>query len=146
MFSLDLQSFRVTDASLTVADSVAQASFHSVSNVQPLEDGRILFTQSSLTSPAEVFVWSPPGVIEQITRLSEEGLKGKTLDAGEEFWVTGSDGFNVQSWVLKPKGYVKGSGKKWPVLLIVHGGPQSGLFLCFSYAACVPKITNQSVR
>lgn len=122
-----------TDANLTVADPVALTSSHSVSHVQPLEDGRILFMRSSFKNPSEVFTYSESSSpkIEQITRLSEEGLQGKTLDAGEEFWTIGDNGFKIQSWVLKPHGYVKGSGKKWPVVFIVHGGPQGKAFQSF---------------
>ncbi|GJJ15786.1 hypothetical protein Clacol_010064 [Clathrus columnatus] len=124
IFSVDVvETPSVTDANVTVSDPVALTSSHSVSNVQPLEDGRILFTRSSFTCPSEVFVLSE-GSIEQITRLAEKGLEGKTLAAGEDLWTTGSDNFKVHSWVLKPPGYEKGSGKKWPVVFMVHGGPQ----------------------
>ena len=62
------------------------------------------------------------GQVEQITRFTENSLKGKDLSAGEEFWFKGADDKNVQGWVLKPKGWKAGEKKKWPVALLIHGG------------------------
>ncbi|KAF8583106.1 alpha/beta-hydrolase [Ramaria rubella] len=115
---------------------IALTHTHSASSVQPLPNGRVLFTQSSLASPNDVFLLSgldtpqKPLSVEQITRFSEEALKGKELDEGEEYWFKGDEERDVQGWILKPKGFSKLSaaqrkGKKWPVVFMVHGGPQS---------------------
>lgn len=38
------------------------------------------------------------------------------------FWYTSQDEWQVQGWVMKPYGFTP--GKKYPVLLEIHGGPQ----------------------
>ncbi|KAJ7189841.1 Alpha/Beta hydrolase protein [Mycena pura] len=111
------------------------------SGVQPLPDGRLLFSKSSFTSPNDLYIISGLKVFEHDLEMSEtpvkfEGkidsvssftandLEGKDLDAGEEFWFKGALKKDVQGWVLKPKGFSKNDKKKWPVLLLIHGGPQ----------------------
>jgi dipeptidyl aminopeptidase/acylaminoacyl peptidase len=114
---------------------------HSASAIQPLYWGRLLFTQSSLTSPNDIFILRGldrveedlkdaksvvyEGQAEQITRLTEDSLRGKNLAKGEDFWFKGAENKDVHGWILKPKGWKKGEKKKWPVLLLIHGGPQS---------------------
>ena len=53
----------------------------------------------------------------------------KDLDPGESFWFPGSEGVEVNGFILFPPGFKdKGvreqSGKKWPLAFLVHGGPQ----------------------
>lgn len=107
----------------------ALTTIHAVSAPQPLSNGDVLFTQSSFTSPNDVFVLrasdsSPSGKIEKITSFSEKQLRGKDLDEGESFWFEGAEGKRVHGWVLKPKGWRKGSEKSVPAVLLIHGGPQ----------------------
>ena len=121
------------------ATPVALTRSRAASGIQTLFTGRLLFTQSSFTSPNDVFIirglkrWEADieqnenpvpftGQVEQITRFTENSLKGKDLSAGEEFWFKGADDKNVQGWVLKPKGWKAGEKKKWPVALLIHGG------------------------
>ncbi|KAI1793256.1 Alpha/Beta hydrolase protein [Ganoderma leucocontextum] len=103
------------------------------SAIQPLSDGRLVFTRSSLTSPNDVFVLrglianaggdSKPAA-EQLTRFAASGLKEKNLDAGTDFWFEGAEGKKVHGWLFKPPGFKEGEKKKWPILLMIHGGPE----------------------
>lgn len=116
---------------------IALTQSHAASAVQPLLNGRVVFTQSSLSSPNDVFVLSgldspdEPLKVEQITQFAEKELKGKDLDKGEDFWFEGADHKQVHGWILKPKGF-KETGDamrkktRWPVVLLIHGGPQGG--------------------
>ncbi|MDQ0188767.1 S9 family peptidase [Alicyclobacillus cycloheptanicus] len=40
----------------------------------------------------------------------------------EPFWYTSQDDWRVQGWVMKPANYE--AGRKYPVVLEIHGGPQ----------------------
>lgn len=103
--------------------------------------GRLLISQSSFTSPKDVYLISGlkeleanliasdspvefQGDVQQITHLTADQLKGKTLDKGENFWFKGANDKDVQGWLFKPKGWKEGETKKWPALLLIHGGPQ----------------------
>ncbi|KAI0076295.1 hypothetical protein K474DRAFT_1691388 [Panus rudis PR-1116 ss-1] len=110
------------------------------SGVQALPNGRVLFTQNTLTSPNDVFVIRGLDRIsslldastdlkdklefEQLTKFTEDDLKGKTLSKGEDFWFEGAEGRKIHGWLLKPPGFKEGEKKKWPVVLLIHGGPE----------------------
>jgi dipeptidyl aminopeptidase/acylaminoacyl peptidase len=112
---------------------------NAASGLQILSSDRILFSQSSLTSPSDVWilrdlktlekailagdqVGSIQRQVEKMTHLTESELKNKTLSPGEEFWFKGADNKDVQGWFVKPKGWKLGEKKKWPVILLIHGG------------------------
>ncbi|KAF5360440.1 hypothetical protein D9756_004707 [Leucocoprinus leucothites] len=114
-----------------------------VSSIHTLYTGRLLFTRSSLTSPNDVFLiqhlprylsdYTDPksaegrkreGDIQQVTRFTEAKLAEKKLSPGEEFHFTGANNKKIQGWALKPRGWEEGQKKKYPVVLLIHGGPQ----------------------
>ncbi|KAF9454685.1 hypothetical protein P691DRAFT_189906 [Macrolepiota fuliginosa MF-IS2] len=111
-----------------------------VSGIFPMYTGRLLFSRSSLTSPNDVFLvqhlpryltdltqpgeFGPKGDLKQITRFTDAALGGKGLSKGEEFYFKGAHGKHIQGWALKPNGWKEGEKKKWPVVLLIHGGPQ----------------------
>ncbi|KDR80120.1 hypothetical protein GALMADRAFT_1180100 [Galerina marginata CBS 339.88] len=114
----------------------------SAAGLQTLPGGKILFTQSSFTSPNDAFLASDlesfqsavlaglvPGStqarIDRITNFSEQDLQEKDLAEGDEFWFQGARHKSVHGWTFRPKGWKPSDKKKWPVLLIIHGGPQS---------------------
>jgi dipeptidyl aminopeptidase/acylaminoacyl peptidase len=125
------------DQPVHYATPLELTSSHASSAIQPLSGGRLLFTQSSLTSPNQVFILRGldhlerdlkkqesvvyRGQAEQITRFTEDALKGKDLVEGEDFWFQSAENV-VHGWTLKPKGWKAGERKKWPVLLLIHGG------------------------
>ncbi len=84
---------------------------------------RIVFTQDSLTQPAELWTAKSDGSdMLQLTRINEERAKLAMMSKPEEFDFIGAIDERVQAWILKPVGFV--DGKKFPVALIIHGGPQ----------------------
>ncbi|KAJ6585115.1 Alpha/Beta hydrolase protein [Mycena capillaripes] len=112
------------------------------SGIQLLSNGRLLFSRSSYTSPNDIYLIHDlesfesdiqtnlataefKGKIEQITHLTADGLKGKDLDEGEEFWFKGARDKDVQGWIFKPKEWSKADKNKWPVAMVIHGGPAS---------------------
>ena len=114
---------------------------HSASGVQPLPDGRVLFTQSSFTSPNNVFLLSglrspdKPLDIKRLTSFGHDQLKTKALEEPEELWFKGAGDVMVHGWAIKPPGFKAGHAKKYPVVLLIHGGPQSECYL-YTFIAC----------
>ncbi|KAH9941063.1 alpha/beta-hydrolase [Amylocystis lapponica] len=107
--------------------------------ISSLPGGRLLFTRSSQATPNDAYVLygldnldlssnasraAFKGEVKQYTSFSQDKLDGKYLDPGEDFWFEGAEGKQVHGWVLKPPGFTKGEAKKWPVVLLIHGGPQ----------------------
>ncbi|KAG6842004.1 hypothetical protein C0991_004495 [Blastosporella zonata] len=120
---------------------VALTHGRAASGIQPLFTGRLLFSQSSFTSPNDVFIIRDlqrleasilqseepiqfKSDIQQITHLTESALQGTNFSSGESFYFKGALDKDVQGWALKPRGWKEGETKKWPVVLLIHGGPQ----------------------
>lgn len=101
---------------------------HAASAAQPLSDGRILYTESSLNGPNNLFILSPSSSSlyerNQITHFGQELLKDKVFSPYESFWFEGAEGVKVQGWAVRPFGWKEGQNKKWPGVLMIHGGPQ----------------------
>ncbi|KAG6377061.1 Alpha/Beta hydrolase protein [Boletus reticuloceps] len=119
---------------------VALTDRHAASGLQVLSGGRLLFARSSLTSPNDAHVLSnlhlveadikknastpATGELTQITKFAVASLQGKQIHPGEDFWFKGAE-HDIHGWILTPPGYKTTDVKKWPVLLIIHGGPES---------------------
>ena len=58
-----------------------------------------------------------------MTHLNDALLNQYTLSRLDEFWVEGAEKARVHSFLLKPPGFR--AGVKYPVLFLIHGGPQS---------------------
>jgi dipeptidyl aminopeptidase/acylaminoacyl peptidase len=74
--------------------------------------------------PNELFAISlKEGTTYQLTSLNAVFLKELELSKLEEFWFTGAENTKVHGFIQKPPGFE--TGKKYPVVLTIHGGPQN---------------------
>jgi dipeptidyl aminopeptidase/acylaminoacyl peptidase len=105
----------------------------SVDDVQLSGDGKTLvYTEQSGSRPAEIFMaTSAGGVKVPLTHLNDGLLAEYELNPLEEFWVDSPDGSRVHSFVARPPGF--NPQRKYPVLLLIHGGPQGAWGESFSY-------------
>jgi len=87
-------------------------------------DGTIVFTRTSFSMPAEIFTAKSDGTgVQQITHQNDALLAQLDLPQAESFWFAGAGGTQVQAMLIRPPHF--DPTKKYPLLLIVHGGPQS---------------------
>jgi len=88
-------------------------------------DGRTLaFSRQSATMPAEVFAASSDGSnVRQLTQLNAALLAKLDLSPAEKFWFAGAGGTQVMGMLVKPPAF--DATKKYPLILIAHGGPQT---------------------
>ncbi|MGA9626600.1 MAG: S9 family peptidase [Bryobacteraceae bacterium] len=93
-------------------------------DMQLTRDGKtMVYTQQSGVSPVEIYrAASAGGAPVALTHLNDQVLNACQLTPLEEFWVDGAEGARVQSFVVKPYGFQP--DRKYPVLLLIHGGPQ----------------------
>lgn len=95
--------------------------------LQISRDGKTLvFTQNDLTSPSEVVATrieggAPPDDFLMLTGVNR--LKAFGLRPGESVSYEGAGGRTVQAWIVKPPDFRE--GQRYPLLYLVHGGPQS---------------------
>ena len=87
-------------------------------------DGKTLaLAQSSLTMPAEIFTANADGSgVKQVTRQNDALIANLDLPAAEPFWFEGAAKTPVEGLLLKPPHF--DAAKKYPLLLLIHGGPQ----------------------
>jgi len=108
----------------------------SVGDVQVAGDGSfVVYSSSDLGHPAELFrLGLGPKAARQpaeLTRLNA-GVLGE-LDLGEfsSFTFPGWQGESVQAWQVKPPAF--DAGRKYPLLLLMHGGPENAWDNQFHY-------------
>jgi len=90
-------------------------------------DGRMLaWVRDAADQPAEVYSASvEPNGKAEARQLSHEndGLVARlAVNAVEDFWFKGAGGDSVQGFIVKPPQWQP--GRKYPTLLLIHGGPQ----------------------
>jgi dipeptidyl aminopeptidase/acylaminoacyl peptidase len=85
--------------------------------------GVLAYVESSLTAPAEVFRASGDGSnVTQLTRENAAFLNDVRFSQPESLSVTGAGGAKIQYWLIKPPAFE--ASKKYPVVFLIHGGPQ----------------------
>jgi len=90
-------------------------------------DGKtIAWLQDATERPAEVYLGTvgTTGLagVRRLTHENDALLAQLKLNPVEDFWFKGADGDSVQGMLLRPPQYQ--AGKKFPVLFLIHGGPQ----------------------
>ena len=87
-------------------------------------DGRaIAFTRTDWTMPPEIFVANADGSdARQLTHHNGAILAQLDLAKADSFWFKGAGGTDVQALVVRPPNF--DAAKKYPLLFLVHGGPQ----------------------
>jgi dipeptidyl aminopeptidase/acylaminoacyl peptidase len=87
------------------------------------DGGTLVFTQENLAMPAEVFTAHSDGSgVRQLTHQNANLLAQLDLPAIEDFWFEGAAGAQVEAMLLRPPHF--DPSKKYPMLLLIHGGPQ----------------------
>eukprot|EP00696_Hemimastix_kukwesjijk_P005152 gnl/Hemi2/16548_TR5539_c0_g1_i1.p1 gnl/Hemi2/16548_TR5539_c0_g1~~gnl/Hemi2/16548_TR5539_c0_g1_i1.p1 ORF type:complete len:693 (-),score=213.38 gnl/Hemi2/16548_TR5539_c0_g1_i1:39-2078(-) len=106
---------------------------HSNSEVSlvPGQDA-LVHSQSSFVSPADVWISQLDGSSSRpLTRANQQALEALELVAPEELFFPGAKGETVQAWFFKPAGFT--AGERYPLVVLVHGGPQVAFTDIWSY-------------
>jgi dipeptidyl aminopeptidase/acylaminoacyl peptidase len=83
----------------------------------------VVFGKSTLASPVDLFrVALSADTPRQLTRENEAWLKEVAFTPAESMTVAGAVGAKVQYWLLKPPNF--DATKRYPVVFLLHGGPQ----------------------
>jgi dipeptidyl aminopeptidase/acylaminoacyl peptidase len=93
-------------------------------DMQLTADGKtMIYSGQSGSAPTEIYrASSIGGTSIALTHLNDALLSGYTLTPLEEFWVDSSDKTRIQSFLVKPPNF--DSSRKYPVLMLIHGGPE----------------------
>jgi len=61
--------------------------------------------------------------LTQLTHVNDSLFSKLQLVTPEDFWYTSFDSRKVETWIMKPVGFTP--GKKYPLILNIHGGPHT---------------------
>lgn len=93
---------------------------------------KLYFKQQRTTLPYEIFSINTDGSgVEQLTFVNKELLSEIEFGQMETFWSEGAEGAKVQSIMIKPPFF--DPNKKYPLMFLVHGGPQGAWTDDFHY-------------
>jgi dipeptidyl aminopeptidase/acylaminoacyl peptidase len=88
------------------------------------KDRSLIYTRSRVGEPPEMF--SVPvggGEAERLTTFNKALASEVDIRPAETMWVEGEEGMKIQVFLVKPHNF--DPQKKYPLILNVHGGPQS---------------------
>jgi len=112
LYRLNVKSGKLTRLALPAARQFALSS-----------RGRLAFTYSRVDRPAELFTAKADGTMpRRLTFFSKAVVETYDLRPAEELWFEGADGKKVHTFIVKPHGFQE--GKRYPIIVNVHGGPQ----------------------
>jgi dipeptidyl aminopeptidase/acylaminoacyl peptidase len=88
-------------------------------------DGRTLaFARTNIAMPAEIFTANSDGTdVRQLTHQNGALLSQLDLPRADPLWFEGAEKTQVEGLLLRPPQF--DASKKYPLLLLIHGGPQS---------------------
>ena len=82
------------------------------------------YVSTTTTKPTELYVTEGSGSGErQITHFNDALNTEVAWSDAERFTYRSVGNVEIEGWLMKPYGYV--AGKKYPVVLYIHGGPHS---------------------
>jgi dipeptidyl aminopeptidase/acylaminoacyl peptidase len=107
-----------------------------VSNLEITPDGRtLILTNQSINRPAEIYRMDVDGRnLKQLSHVNDEQIALLAMNPVDEFWFTAGDGTKIHSLMVKPPFF--DATKKYPMVYLIHGGPQGQWADAISYRWC----------
>ena len=114
-----VEIFGCTSASVKQLSQKLYAKYLNVS-----QDGRkLIFAHEAADRAPEVHALNTDGKgSRELTRLNRWLGSKRGLQGAEHHWFDGAAGHKVHAMLIKPPGFRK--GRKYPAMLMIHGGPQ----------------------
>ena len=104
-----------------------------VTGLEATRDGKYLvFSRQNATHPADLSRATTKGKdVVALTDINAETLAGLKMNPVEEFSYDGAGGAKIHGFIVKPPFFEE--GKKYPLVLLIHGGPQGAFGDEFHY-------------
>jgi len=91
--------------------------------------GAVAFAGYTANRPSEIYYLPPEGPLRRLTSYNEE-IEAKSRARAEEFRWQGPQGFQENGVVTYPPAFSR--GQRYPLVLLLHGGPQAASTLSYS--------------
>ena len=88
-------------------------------------NGQAATARSTPLEPGQLVTFNvkSPAQRKTLVDVNSDVLAGRALGDVEELWFASKDGLKIQGWLVKPVDFQP--GKKYPLVLWIHGGPSS---------------------
>jgi dipeptidyl aminopeptidase/acylaminoacyl peptidase len=88
-------------------------------------NGQAATVRSTPREPGHLITFNVahPTAAKALVDVNADVLEGRAVAQVEELWFASKDGLKVQGWLVKPVDFLP--GKKYPMVLWIHGGPWS---------------------
>jgi dipeptidyl aminopeptidase/acylaminoacyl peptidase len=105
------------------AKLISQGAVGCYTNLDVSTEGEPVIVSSfeSASMPPEVAKLKSDGTHQLLTQFNEKALAALDLQPVETVWFTSSRGKKIRSLLVKPAGF--DAGKKYPLFVLMHGGP-----------------------
>jgi dipeptidyl aminopeptidase/acylaminoacyl peptidase len=104
----------------------------SAGSIELSPDGRtIYFSLSTLSRPADIYSLTRNGKLTQLTHENDALLSKIAMGTHEDLWWEGAEGARIQGHLIKPPNF--DPSKKYPAIVLIHGGPQGAWGDAWSY-------------
>lgn len=89
------------------------------------DDGVAVGTISNAHEPGDIYRFNltHPEAVTRLTDVHSDVLGHVELGAVEEIWYDSTDDFQIQGWIVKPPDF--DPSRKYPMMLVIHGGPHA---------------------
>src|SRR6266550_2495159 len=127
----NLMRFSTSDGKV---DSVTTGDHEVVSYTASADGSKIITLISTPVNIGDLFVVNANAARStprQITHINQGLFSTLDLSAPEEFWYKSFDGRRIQGWILKPPHF--DASKKYPLILEIHGGPNTAYGSSFTH-------------
>jgi dipeptidyl aminopeptidase/acylaminoacyl peptidase len=85
---------------------------------------KLAYVATDITKPTELYVSNPDGTGERkLTSFNDKIVNEVAFSDAERFTYPSVGGLEIEGWLMKPYGYQ--AGRKYPLVLYIHGGPHS---------------------
>jgi dipeptidyl aminopeptidase/acylaminoacyl peptidase len=104
-----------------------------ISTISTASDGtKLICLNQSLNNPVEIHEINLKSLeLKKLTHINDELLSNISMNAPEEFSFVGAAGAKVEGFIVKPPDF--NPSKKYPMIYLVHGGPQGAWLYDWSY-------------
>lgn len=98
---------------------------HGIAGFDVFQDGKeiaISYVAETTTAPGEIYLWAK-GTHQRLSAMNDALMNELELTVPEKFIYKSAEDWDIDGWIMKPVGFEE--GKKYPVVVQIHGGPAS---------------------
>ncbi len=121
-------------APLNGAPRQVTSGVHVLNGISLANTGQVAAVRTSFQEPGSLVTFNlkDPAKMTKLIDVNADVLDGLKLGDAEELWFTSKDGWKIQGWLIKPANFE--TGKKYPMVLWIHGGPWSMYSVAWNWA------------